>query len=155
MLSKLIEIIIYARLKEHVMDNKLLPENQSGFRPTHNCVTALLEVTDGILSASDGNDLTILVVLDYSKAFDRINYRMLLAVLRHMGFTQYSLTLMDLYLIDGLQRVKLREYLSECRNIVSGVPQGSILLPPLFTLYTVSFKDSLSYCKSHFYADDT
>ena len=80
---------------------------------------------------------------------------MLLEVLHYMGFTQNSLTLMDHYLSDRLQRVKLREYSSECRNIVSGVPQGSILRPLLFTLYTANFKDSLSYCKSHFYADDT
>lgn len=154
-LSKLLEKIIHTQIKMHLDEYDILPEQQSGFRPNHSCTTALLEVTDDIVSACDNKKLTVLTLIDYSKAFDRINHRLLLAILHFIGFSENSVGLISQYLSQRLQRVKYRDQLSTYLSVDHGVPQGSILGPLLFTIYTSEFKKVLINCKSHFYADDT
>lgn len=154
-LSKLFEKILNEQIREHLNKFHILPALQSGFRPGHSCASALLKVTDDILSAIDKNKLTVLVLLDYSKAFDLINHRLLLAVLHYFGFGADALALLSSYLIGRKQRVLLNSIFSEALEVKSGVPQGSILGPLLFTIYTSNFYSYVNYCEAHYYADDT
>ena len=153
-LSKLIEKVLNLQIRKHLATFEILPDTQSGFRPNHGCATALLGVTDDILTAVDNNQLTAVVLLDYSKAFDRINHRLLLAILHYYGFSENALAMMHSYISDRRQQVKLEGAFSSSVNVSSGVPQGSILGPLLFIIYTSNFNSYVKFCKSHCYADD-
>lgn len=154
-LSKVFENIINSQIRNHLSKFNILAETQSGFRPGYSCTTALLEVVDDVLTATDANKLTVLVLLDYSKAFDRINHRLLLAMLHYYGFGADAEALMSSYLEGRQQKVILNNADCQPLQISSGVPQGSILGPLLFIIYTSNLKNCLRHCKVHFYADDT
>lgn len=154
-LSKVIERILENQVREYIELHKILPSTQSGFRKDHSCVTALLKVTDDILEATDRGELTALVLLDYSKAFDRLNHQLLLAILKYLGFSKDACKLIKSYLTGRTQCVKLNGQQSNSREVCNGVPQGSILGPLFFTLYTSQLLIYLRYVSKHCYADDT
>lgn len=153
-LSKILERVLHTQIKAHINKYNLLPVVQSGFRSGYSCTTALLHVTDDILSATDQGLMTVVVLLDFSKAFDTVNHSTLLTVLSGMGFDRDAMSLIADFLSRRTQYVSI-----DCKNslpseVVRGVPQGSILSPILFSLYTSSFVNNLKYTKAHLYADD-
>lgn len=154
-LSKVIERILEDQIREHVLSCQILPAFQSGYRKDYSCTTALLKVTDDILEASDRGELTALILLDYSKAFDRLNHDLLLAVLAYVGFDESAQVLIRSYLTGRRQAVKLNGALSSMIGVPCGVPQGSILGPLLFSIYTSQLVTFLRHSTAHFYADDT
>lgn len=154
-LSKVFEKIINNQIRVHLDEFNILPTHQSGFRSGHSCTTALLKVTDDIFTAIDQNNLCLLILLDYSKAFDRIKHQLLLAIFHYIGFTEQAKLLIKNYLTQRFQSVILGSSESDFALVENGVPQGSILGPLLFTLYTFQFYEHLRYSHAHFYADDT
>lgn len=154
-LSKIIERAMEVQLRNHLTNFDLLPPVQSGFRKGYSCATALLHVVDDIIRATDRGDCTVLVLLDFSRAFDTINYDILLAILQYMGLSENSINLLENYLKNRQQKVCIDGVSSCYLNLNSGVPQGSILGPLLFSIYTFNLMNSLQHCKAHFYADDT
>lgn len=154
-LSKLLEKIMSKRLTDHVNNNNILPSIQSGFRKHHNTTTALIKVTNDIMQNVDKSQSTFLVLLDYSKAFDVINHELLIAKLHHYNIHPVVLAWFSNYLSNRVQTVKLNNSLSTDMFISKGVPQGSILGPLLFTIYTSDLPSVLtSSCTMHLYADD-
>lgn len=154
-LSKVLERVMESQLRVHVNNFSILPENQSGFRPDHSCETALLGVTDDILKSLDAGDLAILTLVDFSKAFDTLSHRMLCAILTHIGISGESLELVRSFLQGRGQFVRVSGVLSDTLSITCGVPQGSIMGPLLFSIYTSQFVKAIKFCKTHLYADDT
>lgn len=154
-LSKVIEKICEKQIREHLNSFEILPKFQSGFRPGHSCATALLRVVDDILHATDINEVTILALLDYSKAFDKLNHKLLLAILSYVGFSHDANNFIRCYLGDRTFMVKSRNKLSSARQIMCGVPQGSILGPLLFAIYTSQLLKCVEKCSTQLYADDT
>ncbi|GJQ79789.1 hypothetical protein Trydic_g23256 [Trypoxylus dichotomus] len=77
----------------------LLPTFQSGFRPGFDCMSALTCIVDDILSESDVGDLTVLVLLDFSKAFDRVDHSLLPAILHYIGLVEVALHFFRAYLL--------------------------------------------------------
>jgi len=154
-LSKVFEKTLGWQLSDYLKSSQILPNNQAGFRPGFGCSAALLNITDDVIGSIDRGELTALVLLDYSKAFDTINHTMLLAILQYIGLGACSVALLNSYLRDRTQSVKLCDTFSRLKVIVSGVPQGSVLGPILFTIYTSSLYDCIKHCKYHVYADDT
>lgn len=154
-LNKAFEIILNNQIRDYLYNFSILPKQQSGFRVNFSCTTALLKVTDDIITATDDNNLTVLVLLDYSKAFDRINHQLLLAILHYIGFSTSSVAFMKSYLENRSQAVICKGQKSTFLKVNFGVPQGSILAPLLYIIYTFDFHRHLQHCNSHFYADDT
>lgn len=101
--------------------------------------------------------ITVSVFFDFSKAFDRVSYDLLLAKLSRMNFSSSTLRWLHSYLHGRLQAVRDLSGL-QCTSpfieLRSGVPQGSILGPLLFSLFMTDFSSCLRYCKYGFYADE-
>uniref|UniRef100_A0A2A4JF59 Reverse transcriptase domain-containing protein n=1 Tax=Heliothis virescens TaxID=7102 RepID=A0A2A4JF59_HELVI len=158
-LSKVLEKVICRQLTQFLEDNHILPELQSGFRKRRGTATALLDVTDNILGAQDKGMCTLMVLLDFSRAFDAINVSLLLSKLNYYGFDDAATKWFESYLTNRRQQVKLSlpdgtTLTSALTSVDRGVPQGSILGPVLFTLYCADIVKYVKKCKYHIYADD-
>lgn len=157
-LSKILERLVYLQLLSHIKSNEILPANQSGFREGFSTVTSLLDVTDLILKSFDESKITTAVFLDYTKAFDSINHRLLTAKLHFFGLDDNSVAWFQSYLSDRFQKVKIvRDELKSFSGelaINAGVPQGSILGPILFALYISDLPEIIEHTTAHYFADD-
>lgn len=152
-LSKVLEHIVHSQLSEFLRLNNLLSPYQSGFRPGHSTVTALVKVTDDIRMAMDSKCLTVLVLLDFSSAFNSVDYDLLIGVLSSLNFSPSALSWFDSYLRGRSQYVFLNDVRSNWCNIVAGVPQGCVLSPLVFSLF-INTVTSIITSNFHLYADD-
>ena len=158
-ISKVLEKIVRTQLSSFIEENKLLPALQSGFRRNHSTTTALIDITDNILSAQDAGEVVLLVLLDFSRAFDALNVPLLLSKLSFYGFSTNTTKWFASYFKNRVQRVKISDSdgsvkISNMAPVERGVPQGSILGPILFSLYSADVCDVIKHCKYHIYADD-
>ena len=158
-LSKLIERVVASQIKSHLHTNGLENNFQSAYKENHSTETALLKIKNDIhLSLSQGKP-SALVLLDLSAAFDTIDHCMLLNRLSSwFGVSSKVLSWFSSYISNRSQSVKIGNTLSDLRNLNFGVPQGSVLGPILFTLYTYPLSkiiSSYNLVKHHLYADDT
>lgn len=153
--SKILERTMNEQIRAYLDRFSLLPGTQSGFRPGYSCASALLHVVDDICSGVDRDMASVLVLLDFSRAFDTIDHDFLYCILLHIGFSFPAAQLIRNYLSDRYQYVQLPNSRSRMRRIECGVPQGSILGPLLFTIYIYKLASSLQYANIHNYADDT
>lgn len=154
-ISKILEKIVHEQLSNYLDTNNILPPTQSGFRPHHSTTTAMVQITDDIFRACDANYNVCLVLLDFSKAFDTLNHNTLCTKLNYFGLSTSAVLFFQNYLRGRCQRVGVNNVFSEFIDIPQGVPQGSILGPLLFSLYTADLYKHLKFCQSHQYADDT
>lgn len=157
-LSKLLERIIHTRLITHLNTFSSLSPFQSAYRKFHSVETALLRIQNDLLLAIDKRQVTALILLDLSAAFDTIDHDILLARLSStFGITGPALDLITSYLTDRHQFVCIDSDSSNLAPLNTGVPQGSVLGPLLFTLYTtpISYLLQDSFMSFHLYADDT
>jgi hypothetical protein len=136
-LSKVIEKLVLKQLFAYLNDHSLLSPNQSAYRPHHSTETALLKVTNDLLLALDSGSVSILTLLDLSAAFDTVDHLTLFKTLRnYFGISGSVLAWFQSYLSDRKQAVSVDGCFSESVDLVYGVPQGSVLGPVLFTMYT-------------------
>lgn len=145
---------MFSQISDFVHRNSLLPPVQSGFRTGHSCETALLKVTDDIITSTDRGLVTVLTLLDFTKAFDTVHHDGLVGTLRAAGFSANSLELVAGFLHDRKQSVRLDNAVSAPLCLSQGVPQGSILSPLLFSLYTRNIPACIEHSSMHMYADD-
>jgi hypothetical protein len=157
-ISKLLERIIYNRLSEHIHSFNTYSIFQSAYRRFFSTETALLKIQNDLLLAIDKQKVTALVLLDLSAAFDTIDHRILLHRLENwFGVSGSALRLLSSYLTGRSQSVIINGHCSPSEPLTTGVPQGSVLGPLLFTIYTTPIahviqRQSFSF---HLYADDT
>ena len=156
-IGKLIERAVKIQLNEHITTNNLMEPMQSAYRVGHSTEIALIKVKAGILNAIDNNEVVCLVLLDLSVAFDTVDHQILLERLKNMfGLTGLVINWITSYLSGRFQKVVVGDANSSAVPLSCGVPQGSILGPILFTLYTTPLqkicnKHAVTY---HLYADD-
>jgi len=114
----------------------MLSKFQSGFRPKHSTLTALIQMCDEWLANMDNGKLNGVIFLDIKKAFDSINRSILLSKMK-MRFSISSIELkwFESYLSNREQQCRVNEQISSKKTITCGVPQGSILGPLLLLLY--------------------
>ena len=134
-LSKIFEKHLASQIRNFLSDFDLLVKEQSGFREHHSCMSALTKMTENWLSEIDKGNLTGTVYLDFSKAFDLVNHDILIQKLQLYKFDDSSLKLLESYLKNRCQKVRLGKYVSNKTELIAGVPQGSVLGPLLFILF--------------------
>ena len=113
--------------------------NQSGFRKGHSTNTLLLKLRDDIRTAMNRSEVTISILIGYSKAFDTIDHRILLEKLQNMNFEKNAFKIIFSYLIE--RYLQIEDKRSTLLPMFFGVPQGSILGPVLFNLYAAELAD--------------
>lgn len=151
-LSKILEKVVAKQLASFLESNKLLVNSQHGFRSKLSTETALLKVTDTLFHNIDNKQISLLILLDLSKAFDSVHHDTLL---RKCVEVSIDPTWIDNYLSNRLQAVRLGKVTSNLQSINFGVPQGSILGPILFSIYVNDLSKSLPNTLVFQYADDT
>ena len=135
-LSKILERVVFNQLVSYLNSNNLLHPNHHAYRPGHNTTTALIQMYDGWLKAVESGQLAGACLLDMSAAFDVVDHELLLQKLGLYGFDSDSVDWVRSYLVGRSQSVMVEGCLSKLLKVNSGVPQGSILGPLLYTLFT-------------------
>ena len=146
------------RLFDHLRDNDFLEPKQSAYKSCHSTEMALLKVQNDILIDLDKGKGVFLAILDLSAAFDTVNYEILLNLFEaYLGIDGRPRSFFRPYLTQRTQCVSVDNVTSELVNSVYGVPQGSVLGPLKFCLYTLRLSAIIRYhgLNFHIYADDT
>jgi hypothetical protein len=157
-LSKILERIIYLQLIEHINNNNLHAKYQSAYRKNYSCETALTKLIGDIQYLNFQGQNVILILLDQSAAFDTVNHDTLIHKLEKVfKIENKALELLRSYLSNRTFSLKLLKHTSSPKQLLNGVPQGSLLGPLFYTLYTTELESIVSKYGLHIhtYADDS
>ena len=153
--SKVCEKIVLEQFITYLISRNRLSSHQSGNKSLHSTETLNIYTTDLILEAMDKKDISTLVLLDLSKAFDSICHQKLLQKLFAVGASPAVVPWFRSYLSDRTQLVRIDSVLSDPLPITHGVPQGAILSPLLFCIYLNDLPGAPQFCQLESYVDDS
>ena len=156
-ISKLTERVVLNRLIDHVSHNNLQEKFQSAYKPNHSTETALMRIQNDILMTLDNKRDVLLFLLDLSAVFDTVDHTLLLACMRSAGVIGIARKWFESYLTSRTQTVSLGQTQSDPSELLQGMPQGSVLGPVLFTLYTGPIGQIVRQHRHdfHLFADDS
>ena len=152
--GKLLERVVHRQLSVYFED--ILHNNQHGFRNKKSTGTAIFEVLRELFQNWNEKCYSSCIFIDYSKAFDTIDHNILLNKLKIYGLDTNAQLFLKSYLDNRYQRININTIASNYSKLRCGVPQGSILGPLLFIIYTNDiFLEIEEKEKMYMYADDT
>ena len=154
-LSKICDKVALNQFTDYLMEHKLLTKHQSGNCKVHSTETLNIAVTDILLEAIDKKQLSIIIFLDLSKAFDSVQHDILLKKIMDLGVTSEVLNWIKSYLSYRSQYVRIGTATSTCAALEHGIPQGSVLSPFLFNIYTDSLPSTTRSCNLESFVDDS
>ena len=152
---KIFERVLRKKVIDHIENNDLLLNQQHGFRKKRNCLTQLIHHVDDILHALETDSNADVIYLDFSKAFDKFDHRLLLQKLSKMGIQGKVLSWISAFLSNRTQRVLVNGMKSRPVRVISGVPQGTVLGPLLFIIYINDISEIIKTCRIKIFADDS
>ena len=151
---KVLETLIRSRMVGYLDENDIVTTCQHGFIKKKSCFTNLLTVLEDWTSAVDKGYGVDVAYLDFSKAFDSVPHQRLIQKLSSYGFSGKLLLWIKSFLSNCHQRVVLNGSFSSWCAVTSGVPQGSVLGPLLFTLY-INDIPNIVHTNLSFFTDDS
>ena len=152
---KIYERILRKKMVIHMERNGLFCQSQHGFRSGKSCLTQLLHHLDDIIDAlTSGNDMDA-IYLDYAKAFDKVDHKLLLRKLYLYGFSQKVIKWIESFLSHRFQKVVVDGFTSIIALILSGVPQGTVLGTILFLIFINDIVLCVKSTTLRCFADDT
>ena len=157
LLSKYIERAMLEQLVPFLEQVEAISKYQSAYRKFHSTETALCKIHDDLVQSVCLGKVSVLIFLDLSAAFDTVDHQILLNDFNNYCIEGAAFRLLESYLLNRTQSVVIGESISEPEPLSCGVPQGSVLGPVLFLIYTSTLvflldAHGVSY---HFYADDS
>ena len=153
---KIFERVIRSQLVEYLETNQLITNNQYGFRKGRSCVSELLAHYEDILSnINSRNAGTDVIYLDFSKAFDKVDHKLLLEKLTRYGIQGQLYDWIACFLSGRTQTVIVEGFKSYPILVISGVPQGTVLGPILFLLFINDIEQCLTHSQIRCFADDS
>ena len=153
-LCKCLERIIRDHIIEHMKQNNFFSKHQYGFLAGRSVTLQLLYAIDKWTEALDNGEEVDCIYTDFMKAFDRVPHKHLLVKMRSYGISEEICKWVELFLSNRLQKVVINGKFSEWEEVISGVPQGSVLGPVLFLLF-INDLPSEVLSELLLYADDS
>ena len=151
---KIFETIIRDHITEFLEGNNLITNHQHGFRSGHSCTTQLLELMEDFTDFYEMEIPYDCIYLDFAKAFDRVPHQRVLTKLYNLGIRGDVIRWIKDFLFGREQRVVINNVCSEWSNVISGIPQGSVLGPILFTIFINDIPVDIN-SNIKIFADDT
>ena len=152
---KTCERVVMDKIVEHLERNNLLCKHQHGFRAGHSCLTQLLNHIDMVLLNFIQNKDTDCIYLDYAKAFDKVDHEILIHKLKCYGIRGKLLEWIESFINNRHQCVSVNGTHSYTSNVISGVPQGTVLGPLLFLIFVNDMNVCIKHSVISSFADDT
>ena len=151
---KILEHIVVSSIMNHADTHSILYPLQHGFRKFRSCETQLLEFVDDVTKNIENSTQTDILIMDFSKAFDKVSHNLLVHKLHHYGIQGKVNSWINSFLQSRTQAVVLEGVTSDYVPVQSGVPQGSVLGPSLFLFYINDIPVGLN-STIRLFADDT
>ncbi len=152
--GKIFEKLIQSRLNNFLSENNIIKERQHGFRTYKGTHTAITTTSEFIANAFAEKRQVYMVLRDVAKAFDKVWHNGLKYKILRLGLPEILEKIICSFLNNRKARINLGNEYSNCMELLSGVPQGSVLSPTLYTLYTNDLPPPEYGCLDTMYADD-